>query len=176
MLLGLLDGARSSVQVDIGFGDAVTPAPEQIRYPVMLSDFPAPELRAYPRYTVVAEKFEALVSLGIANSRMKDYFDLWTLACHTDFDGELLHAAIHATFGCRNTPITEEVPFGLTDAFAENSQKQIQWKAFLRKNALTAVPLTEVIIALRDFLLPPIDTAPKNKPYERQWHAGTGWK
>jgi hypothetical protein len=79
-LIGLLDGARCHVQVDVGFGDAVTPGPEAVDYPVMLPDMPAPRLRAYPRYTVIAEKLEALVSLGIANSRMKDYFDLWVLS------------------------------------------------------------------------------------------------
>ncbi len=87
-LVGLLAGARCSVQVDVGFGDAVTPAPESVDYPVMLPELPAPRLRAYPRYTVVAEKLDALVTLGIANSRMKDYFDLWVLARQADFDGD----------------------------------------------------------------------------------------
>ena len=87
-LLGLIDGARSPVQIDIGFGDAVTPAPEEVQYPVMLPDFQAPKLRVYPRYTVVAEKLEAITALGIANSRMKDFFDLWILSRYTEFDGD----------------------------------------------------------------------------------------
>ena len=82
-LLGWIDGARCPIQVDVGYGDAVTPEPEAVEYPVMLDEFPAPKLRAYPRYTVVAEKLEALITLGVANSRMKDYFDLWVLAGHS---------------------------------------------------------------------------------------------
>ena len=81
-MIGLLDGARCPVQIDIGFGDAVTPAPENVQYPVILDGMPQPQLRVYPRYTVVAEKLEAMVKLGILNSRMKDYFDLWVLAHH----------------------------------------------------------------------------------------------
>ena len=81
----------------MGYGDAVTPGPEAVEYPVMLDGFPVPKLRAYPRYTVVAEKLEALISLGVANSRMKDYFDLWVLARHSDFEGEVLRQAIGAT-------------------------------------------------------------------------------
>jgi Nucleotidyl transferase AbiEii toxin, Type IV TA system len=82
-LMGLLDGARWPVQAGIGFGDAVTPAPEEIEYPVLLNDLPAPKLRAYPRYTAIAEKYEVITSLGIANSRMKDFFDLWVLTQHS---------------------------------------------------------------------------------------------
>ena len=125
MLLGLIDSARCQIQIDIGFGDAVTPGPEDALYPVMLSEFAAPKLRVYPRYTVVAEKFEALSALGIANSRMKDYFDLWVLARHTDFDGDVLRQALQATFDRRKTTLTGQAPFGLTDAFARDAQKQI---------------------------------------------------
>lgn len=95
-MIGLLDGARCPVQIDIGFGDAVTPAPENVQYPVILDGMPQPQLRVYPRYTVVAEKLEAMVKLGILNSRLKDYFDLWVLARHSDF-GAVLAQAIRAT-------------------------------------------------------------------------------
>ena len=87
-LLGLIDGARCPVQIDIGFGDAVTPGPVEVRYPVMLPDFQAPKLQVYPRYTVVAEKLEEIAALGIANSRMKDFYDIWLLSRHFEFDGE----------------------------------------------------------------------------------------
>ena len=130
-LLGLIDGARCPIQVDIGFGDAVTPGPEDVQYPVMLSEFAAPKLRVYPRYTVVAEKLEALASLGIANSRMKDYFDLWILSRYTEFDGDTLRRAIRATFDRRKTTLPPDVPFGLTDGFAQDAEKQTQWQAFL---------------------------------------------
>lgn len=158
-LVGLLAGARCPVQVDVGFGDAVTPAPEPVEYPTILPELPAPRLRAYPRETVVAEKLEALVTLGIANSRMKDYFDLWVLASHADFDGDTLARAVRATFERRATQIPEGVPFGLTDAFAEDPQKQTQWRAFLARNALDPVPLAEVLDLLRGFLMPALNAA-----------------
>ena len=132
-MLGLLDGARCPVQIDIGFGDVVTPAPECVCYPVILPGMPAPQLRAYPRYTVVAEKLEAMVKLGILNSRMKDYFDLWVLARHCDFDGAVLAQAIGATFARRGTAVVLGVPLGLSDEFALDAQKGKQWQAFERK-------------------------------------------
>ncbi len=174
-LLGVIDGARCQIQIDIGFGDAVTPGPEDVEYPVMLPGFEAPKLRVYPRYTVVAEKFEALSSLGIANSRMKDYFDLWILACHTDFDGDILRQAVQATFDRRKTALTAQAPFGLTDAFAQDPQKQTQWQAFLRKNRLEALTLDEVIAALSTFLLPVIEAANVNAAFPCRWQAGGPW-
>jgi len=174
-LIGLLDGARCHVQVDVGFGDAVTPGPEAVDYPVMLPDMPAPKLRAYPRYTVVAEKLEALVSLGIANSRMKDYFDLWVLSRYSDFDGELLCKAIHATFERRRTPLPDGVPFGLSNEFAQDRQKQTQWQAFLRKNALVELQLSEVIVGLRAFLSPRLKALRQADAFPLVWRAGGGW-
>jgi len=175
MLLGLIDGARCQIQVDIGFGDAVTPGPEDAQYPVMLSEFAAPKLRVYPRYTVVAEKFEALSLLGIANSRMKDYFDLWILARQTDFDGDILRQAIQATFDCRKTALTGQVPFGLTDAFAQDSQKQLQWQAFLRKNRLEALALNDVIAVLATFMSSVIEAASFKTVFPARWQAGGPW-
>ena len=175
MLLGVIDGARCQIQIDIGFGDAVTPGPEEVEYPVMLPDFAAPKLRVYPRYTVVAEKFEALSSLGIANSRMKDYFDLWILARHTNFDGDILRQAVQATFDRRKTALTGEAPFGLTDAFAQDAQKQAQWQAFLRKNRLEALALNDVIAALTTFMLPVIEAVSTNAAFPAHWQAGGTW-
>jgi predicted nucleotidyltransferase component of viral defense system len=175
MLLGVIDGARCQIQIDIGFGDAVTPGPENVEYPVMLPEFAAPKLRAYPRYTVVAEKFEALSSLGIANSRMKDYFDLWILAQHTDFHGDTLRQAIRATFERRKTILPRETPFGLTDAFAQDARKQAQWQAFLKKNRLQALALNDVIAALVAFMLPVIKAANTNAVFADNWQAGGPW-
>lgn len=155
-LLAWVDGARCPVQVDVGYGDAVTPAPEFVKYPVMLQGFPAPRLRVYPRYTVVAEKLDAMITLGVANSRMKDYFDLWVLAQHSDFDGVVLCQAIGATLSRRGTDIPKGVPFGLTDAFATDLQKQMQWQGFLKKNRLEALSLNQVVADLRKFLMPPL--------------------
>ena len=144
-----LDGARIALQVDIGFGDAVTPAPQAISYPVLLEDFPAPQLRAYPKYTVVAEKFHAVCLLGLANTRMKDYFDLWVLLDDTTLDPSVVRRAIEATFERRKMPIPTTVPVGFTDTFAGDATKQTQWKAFLKKNQLDPVLLADVVNKLR---------------------------
>ncbi|MGE0385439.1 MAG: nucleotidyl transferase AbiEii/AbiGii toxin family protein [Gammaproteobacteria bacterium] len=174
-LLGLIDGARCPVQIDIGFGDAVTPGPEEVQYPVMLPDFQAPRLRVYPRYTVVSEKLEAIAALGIANSRMKDFFDLWILSLYSEFDGETLQRAIHATFDRRRTELPSGVPFGLTDELAQDTQKQKQWRAFLGTNRLQALQLEVLVAALRDFLLPPIAAANAGNRFPRFWPAGGPW-
>jgi len=141
----------------------------------MLAEFAAPRLRVYPRYTVVAEKFEALSTLGIANSRMKDYFDLWVLAQHTDFDGDILRQAVQTTFDRRKTGLAGQAPFGLTDAFAQDAQKQMQWQAFLKKNRLEALALHDVIAALVTFMRPVIEAASANKTFPAQWKAGGPW-
>lgn len=167
---GLLDGARCPVQIDIGFGDAVTPAPENVQYPVILDGMPQPQLRVYPRYTVIAEKLEALVKLGILNSRMKDYFDLWILAQHSDLDGEVLAQAI------RGTGIPSGLPLGLANEFAMHEQKNLQWSGFQRKNALEPMKLAAVIDALREFLLPVLTALAADDGFNRQWRAGAGWE
>lgn len=150
-LLGTLDGARCPIQADIGFGDAVTPAPEETDYPVLLDDLPVPRLRIYPRYTVIAEKFEAIVSLGIANSRMKDFFDLWVLTRRSELDPTTLRRAITATFVRRTTALPATTPIGLSDDFATDATKQTQWRAFVTKNRLDAPPLPQVVAHLRTF-------------------------
>ncbi|SCK61115.1 Nucleotidyl transferase AbiEii toxin, Type IV TA system [Variovorax sp. HW608] len=174
-LIGLLDGARLPVQIDIGFGDAVVPGPEDAQYPVILEGMPSPQLRVYPRYTVVAEKFEAMASLGILNSRMKDYFDLWILSRHSDFDGAVLAQAVRATFERRGTGIPSGLPLGLTDEFALHEQKNMQWSGFQRKNALEPMPLAAVIDALREFLSPVLTALTAGDGFDRQWRAGAGW-
>ena len=152
-LTGHLDGARSPVQIDIGYGDAVTPAPELADYPVMLTELPAPKIRVYPRYTVVAEKFEAIVSLGMANTRLKDYFDLWVLLTTQELDPELVQAAIVATLDRRKTPMPASTPIGLTSVFGDDPQKIKQWQAFIKKNQLEAPALNSVIELLQQKLL-----------------------
>ena len=151
-LLGRLDGARIALQVDVGFGDAVTPAPESVSYPVLLADLPAPYLLAYPKYTVVAEKIHALCVLGMANTRLKDYFDLWVLLREDALDRRELRLAIEATFTRRRTPLPDEWPIGLSDEFATDAAKQTQWNAFLKKNRLEAQSLSEVVQSLRESL------------------------
>ena len=145
-----LDGARLALQVDIGFGDVITPGPESINYPVLLDELPAPRLRAYPKYTVVAEKFQALCVLGMANSRMKDYFDLWILLRENDLDPVQLRQAIKSTLARRQTSPLLNIPVGLSDAFAGDQTKQTQWRAFLNKNKLEVISLDDVIRMLRE--------------------------
>jgi predicted nucleotidyltransferase component of viral defense system len=172
-----LDNAVIPIQIDIGYGDAVTPAPEDITYPTVL-DFAAPRLRAYPLYTVVAEKFQAMVWLGIANSRMKDFYDIWIIMQKFPFEGDVLSAAIKATFDRRKTPLPTEAPLALTSSFANDAAKQTQWKAFLRKNALSADNLTfpNIITALHDFLMPPTLASAKGWAFNANWPAGGSWK
>ncbi|MES2537334.1 MAG: nucleotidyl transferase AbiEii/AbiGii toxin family protein [Pseudomonadota bacterium] len=149
-MVAKLDGARIALQIDIGFGDAVTPGPESVNYPVLLSDLPAPSLRAYPKYTVVAEKFQAVCVLGMTNSRMKDYFDLWVLLRDDDLDLAQLRHAIEVTLARRQSPTLTGVPIGLTDDFAADAGKQTQWRAFLKKNKLEPIAFNDVIRTLRD--------------------------
>ena len=151
-LRATLDGARITLQVDIGFGDAVTPAAQIISYPVLLDDLPAPQLRSYPKYTVVAEKLHAICLLGMANTRMKDYFDLWVLMAEGTLNPTELRRAIAATFECRKLAVPSSLPTGLSDAFFEDRTKQTQWAAFLKKNRLEAMDLTDVVHQLRDEL------------------------
>lgn len=148
-LLGTLDGARCSVQIDVGYGDAVTPAAELVQFPALLEDVPPPSLRAYPVYTVIAEKYEAIVSLGMANTRLKDYFDLWFLVVYAEIDEAILFQAIQATFARRRTEVPTATPLGLSEAFAASPIKRQQWQAFLSKSKLIAPDLAEVIAALR---------------------------
>ncbi len=146
--------ARCKVQIDIGFGDAVTPGPVDAAYPVLLADFAAPQLRTYPVYTVVAEKLHAMVLLGMTNSRVKDYLDVWILVEREVLDATVLATAVAATFKRRSTAVPTTLPIGLSDEFANDASRQALWAAFLKKNDLAAVPLDDVVTALRDALQP----------------------
>ena len=171
-----LDGARIALQVDIGFGDVVTPGVVEAEFPTLL-DFPAPRLRTYPRETVVAEKFEAVVRLGIANTRMKDFYDLWAVATTFAFDGESLAAALAATFDNRGTALPIEPPLALRPEFTDDTEKQAQWSAFLRRVEISpAVSLDAVTEVLRRFLLPPASAAARGEPFEQGWPAGGNWR
>ena len=148
-LRATLDGARLTLQIDIGFGDAVTPAALPVTYPTLLPDVPAPTLRAYPKATVVAEKLHAVTVLGMTNTRMKDFFDLALLLCDATLDDAELQRAVEATFARRQTAMPGNQPIGLSDAFANDATKQQQWRAFLSKNKLEPVDLRVVISAIR---------------------------
>lgn len=175
-LKGFLSKAEILVQVDVGFGDAITPGAKEITYPAIL-DFEPPKIRAYPRETVVAEKLQAIVVLGMANSRMKDYYDLWILSRQFSFAGPDLAKAITATFNRRNTAIPDQIPTGLSDAFSIDTEKVAQWKAFLKRNALKDASeyFMQVITELRGFLLPPLQASNMQAEFRKHWTAGSPW-
>lgn len=171
-----LDNARIPLQVDVGFGDAITPAAVEAEFPTLL-EFPAPHVMAYPKPTVIAEKFQAMVALGIANSRMKDFFDVWTLAREFEFDGSLLARAIAATFERRRTAIPQAVPMALTAEFATDRTKATQWRAFLNRSKLAPQnsDFREVIELLRAFLMPPTEALASGSDFPAHWPPAGPW-
>jgi len=154
VIAGELAKARCKTQIDVGFGDAVTPGPVDSIYPVLLDDLPAPRIRACPTYTVVAEKLHAIVLLGMTNSRVKDYFDLSVLLERENFDIDLLAQAIRATFERRGMAVPAKLPIGLTDEFAHDLSRQALWQAFVKKNDFASEPLIAVVERLRAGLEP----------------------
>ncbi len=168
-LRATLDNARCNVQLDVGFGDAVTPAPVEIEYPTLLDDLPRPRLRVYPRETVFAEKLEAIQVLGMANTRMKDYFDLLSLAREGIMEAEVLSDAILATFRRRGTALPEGLPVGLSVEFANDPGKRRQWDVFVQRNRLQAPPLPDVAGELGGFVHGLLERATRKK-------AGGGYK
>jgi len=175
-LIAFLSKARIPIQVDVGFGDVITPKARIISYPTIL-DLPAPRIRTCPRETVVAEKLQAMVVLGIANSRLKDFYDLYVLAREFDFDGAILTRAIQATFRRRNTEIPHETPLALTEEFGRDEAKSVQWKGFVRKSGLEqGVPeFLDVLSHLREFLRPRRKAASRAAPIPKSWSAGGSW-
>jgi hypothetical protein len=151
-LNGAIDRAHCPIQVDIGFGDSVTPDPDDRFYPVMLDEMPAPNLRVYPIYTVVAEKLEAIVVFGMANSRLKDYFDLWTIFRYKNLDKELLLKAFNETLRSRRTQKPIGLPLGLSDSFFMNQSAALLWNSFLDRNHLGADTLENTVLELRQKL------------------------
>ena len=154
----MVDGARIRVVIDIGYGDATEPGLTEIELPVLLDQSP-PNLRAYSYETVIAEKFQAMVTLGLANTRLKDFYDIWVLARNHEFENDRLARAIKATFARRATEIPLERPDGLTEAFANDPTKQRQWIAFVQDVAIDPGSLAEVLNTLAAFLMPHADKA-----------------
>ena len=177
-LLAFLGTARIPLQIDIGFGDAITPEVEAVEFPLLLTvpALPAPKLNAYPRETVIAEKLEAMVALGMANSRMKDFYDLLTLARNFSFDGTVLVRAVQNTFARRGTPVPETTPIALTDEFANDAAKASQWTNFLKRVNVQADELAKVIDQLRRFLLPVLAAAGNRSVFDKNWVAGKNWQ
>jgi hypothetical protein len=168
---------RINLQIDVGFGDIVTPAPQLMSLPTLLADLPAPQLYAYNRETVIAEKFEAMVLLGIGNTRMKDFYDLWYLSQHFAFEGSLLSRAIAATFDRRRTAIPIDPPLALTSEFADDATKQRQWVVFVKKGRLIGegLILNQIGAILHDFLMPPTIAISTGVEFDRVWSSDIGW-
>jgi predicted nucleotidyltransferase component of viral defense system len=177
-LNAMLGSASIPVQVDIVVGDAVTPPAALTDLPVMLP-FPAPRLCIYPKETVVAEKLQAMVVLGMLNSRLKDYYDIWYLSRTMPFDGKALCAAIQATFERRATAIPSSIPVGLTASFAQEQGRSVQWTAFLRRHGL--LPLNEnadlgvVVAEVAAFLMPCLEALTGNGRRPSAWPPGGPW-
>jgi hypothetical protein len=165
------------LQVDIGFGDVVTPEAKTVEYPTLL-DFPAPSLRAYPKETVVSEKVQAMVALGILNSRMKDFYDVWTMSQEFKFGGKTLARAIRATFDRRKTLIPRATPVALTEEFAKTPEKVKQWNAFLSKNKLDVGNSTfpQIIAGLNGFLAPPLSAIAEGIGFTETWPPKGPWR
>jgi hypothetical protein len=173
-----LDRARIPIQIDIGFGHAVTPAPVESDYPTLLPA-PHPRLLVYPKETVVAEKFEAIVKLGIANTRMKDFYDLEALARTFEFEGELLAKAIRTTFANRATELPAKgIPLACTPEFHDDQNKKRQWMAFCNRipNGTNAADLKTVVEALQLFLSPVAAAAQEQTAFAKHWRPRGPWQ
>lgn len=172
-----LGNAKIRIQIDVGFGDAVTPKAKIISYPVLL-DYPAPRIRAYNKESQIAEKLQAMVFLGMANSRMKDFYDVFILSKTFSFEGNTLVKAIKATFARRGTHIPEDIPLALSDEFSNSIDKVSQWKAFINRNSLNSFGYNfpQLINTLRDFLLKPLQAAAAGKSFNSKWTDNRHWK
>lgn len=174
-LRAMLGTARIDLQVDIGFGDAITPAALEIDFPTMLP-MPPLRLRAYPRETVVAEKLHAMAHLGMANSRMKDFFDVWFLSQNFSFEGPMLASAIRATFDRRRTPLPDTLPTALTATFYEDDSKGRQWKAFCSRAGVSDKSLAQTVTTFTPFVAPVLAAANEPAAFDQHWAACGPWK
>jgi hypothetical protein len=172
---GSLGNARVSLQIDIGFGDVIVPAPGKVVYPTLL-DFPSPELNGYTMETTIAEKYQTMVKLGAVNSRMKDFHDIWMLSRTFDFNGEVLAEAIVQTFVNRRTELA--IDSAIFDAsFGKDDIRQVQWRGFLRKSRLRDVPedFADVMAGIRMFLEPPVRSLASGREFHGAWNAKGPW-
>ena len=169
-LMALLGNSRIPLQIDVGYGDSIEPKPEEIRYPVIL-EMPKPKLLAYTRESAIAEKFEAMVELGVINSRMKDYYNIYYLSNYFNFSGSILQSAIQSTFKRRGTNIPEIIPAGLSDDFCKTAEVQFRWKGFLKRLGLKDVTSDFYIIVseIRKFLLPVVSEINNNDFPKTRW-------
>lgn len=173
-----LNKARILLQIDVGFGDVVTPSATKAHYSTLLKDLSVPQIRIYTRETVVAEKLHAMVLLGIRNTRLKDFFDIATLASEFEFQGLVLVTAIRATFERRDTALPVELPMSLFDEFSKSTGAQSQWKSFLARSDIAESPFWELSVVqgvIRTFLLEPVVAARNGLVFEKVWKSEKGW-
>ena len=179
-LIAFLGKARIPLQIDIGFGDAITPDPVEADYTPLLDTLPAPRIRVYPRETVIAEKLHAMVFLGQINTRMKDFYDLYSLATEFTYHGPTLCRAIQATFDRRKTAIPKDTPLCLQDEFAQSARSAELWTGFLSRSHLTDSSYADfqlIVTMLRTFLEPPLLAAGRDEPsFAFNWCAEKGWQ
>lgn len=175
--LGFLERSRIPMQIDMGFGDIVYPKARMVAYPAIL-DFPKPHLKGYPVESVVSEKFEAMVKLGLLNSRMKDFYDLWLLTRRFDFKGENLVEALKKTFNHRKTSLPQKTPLFAEEIYDEKSDRQMLWKAFLNKGRIKQVPerLGVTAKAIEKFLTGPLEAIGQDKMFNAEWKAPGPWE
>lgn len=175
--VGFLERARIPMQMDIGFGDIVYPRPKIFDYPVIL-DLPKPHLKGYPLESVVSEKFEAMVKLGLLNSRMKDFFDIWLMMRQFDFNGLNLTEALKRTFQHRKTDLPQKRPLFAEEIYDDKSDRQILWTAFLKKGDIKLAPdkLSATAKAIEKFLIKPLDAIHRGLEFKKSWKASGTWK
>lgn len=171
-----LDTAIIHLQIDVGFGDVITPKAQEIDYPTLLS-LPSPRLLVYPKETVIAEKFHAMVLLGLTNTRMKDFYDLWVLTTTQEFEGNLVLRAIKRTFEKRaSVELSNNLPIALTEEFYNDVGKKAQWNSFIKRTKIkSSLTLAETITKLRDFLVPVSKALIKQEPFDLVWCSQEGW-
>lgn len=175
ILRGNLDGATFKLQLDIGIDDAVVPDPEWIDYPTLLN-LDAPRILVYQPATALAEKYETIVSRGVNNSRLRDYYDIWFLATSREYLGFELAAAIAATFAHRGTQLDAEIPLGLTKTFFGNSETQNRWESFLTTKRLDAPRDLGIVCGdIVGFIMPPVLAASRGLPFTSTWNPSQGW-
>ncbi len=175
--VGFLERSRIPMQIDIGFGDIIHPKPKIIDYPVIL-DLPKPHLKGYPPESVVSEKFEAMMKLGLLNSRMKDFYDIWLLMRKFDFSGTILTEALKKTFNNRKTELPQRRPLFAQEIYDNKSDRQTLWMAFLRKNDIKNAPdkLSAIAKTIEKFLIKPLGAIKKGKGFNETWKAAGKWE
>jgi len=174
---GFLDRSEIPMQIDVGFGDIVYPKTKVIDYPVIL-DFPKPHLNGYPQESVISEKLEAMIKLGLFNSRMKDFYDIWLMTRQFEFKGMNIASAIKKTFNNRKTVIPHEKPLFADEIYDEKSDRQTLWSAFLKRGDIQRAPnaLSVTAKAIELFLIEPVMALNDNVAFDKTWKSPKGWE